>query len=172
MVHEFEIVLGEVNSEEAKFRLDNEYDENGNPIPNREWLTGIDREGSAAKMAVKGRMPTVVQGFERAGSKIPYTLIIFEWSTERLQLNKRFREVTIVVSFSAHGTRREAEPEAQRLRSRDVGKTHWDPEVCAVSPEKTSWYHRTTHKVAEKSQWEVSLKAAFGQYLTAGPKYH
>jgi hypothetical protein len=172
MVREFEVVLGEVNSEEAKFRLDNEYDENGNPIPHREWTTGIDREGNAAKMAVKGRMPTVVHGFERAGSKTPYTLVIFEWSTERLRLDRRFREVTIEVSFTAHGTRREAEPAAQALRAKGVGKTHWDPEVCAIVPEGTSWFHRTTHKVTEKSQWEVSLKAAFGQYFTAGPKYH
>lgn len=162
MVREFEIVLGEVNTEEAKFRLDNDYDENGNPVPHREWTTGIDREGSSAQMAIKGRMPTVVHGFQRVGSKIPYTLVIFEWSTERLRLDKRFREVTLEVSFNAHGTRRAAEPEAQNLRSKGVGKTHWDPEVCAIAPESTSWYHRTTHQVSEKSGFEISLKAAFG----------
>lgn len=172
MTREFDIVLGEVNSEEARFRLNNEYDENGDPIPHREWTTGIDREGSAAKMAVKGRMPLVVHGFESIGSKVPYTLVIFEWSTERLQLNKRFREVTIEVSFAAHGTRREAEPEAQRLRTRGVGKTHWDPEVVAIAPDGTSWYHRTTHQVTEKSQLELDLVVSFGQYVNAGPKYY
>lgn len=128
MVREFEIVLGEVNTEEVKFRLDNEYDENGNPVPHREWSTGIDREGSSAQMAIKGLMPTVVHGFEREGSKIPYTLVIFEWSTERLRLDKRFREVTIEVSFKAHGTRRAgskslSRPPLGRISPRDQSTT-------------------------------------------------
>jgi hypothetical protein len=172
MVREFSISLQEGNPEEAQFRLNNSYDENGDVIPHREWTTGIDRQGKAAQMAVKGRMPTVVHGFEQAGSKIPYTLLIFEWSTERLRLDKRFREMTIEVSFAAHGSRRDAEPEAQRLRGKGIGKIHWDPEVCAISPEHTAWYHRTNHTVNDKDGIDISLQANLGGFLTAGPRLY
>ncbi|KAM6483363.1 hypothetical protein HDV62DRAFT_358412 [Trichoderma sp. SZMC 28011] len=172
MGREFEIALNDANLEDANFRLQNEMDENGDPIPQREWVTGIDRQGNAARMAIKGRMAVVTHGYERLGSKIPYTLIIFEWDTERLRLDRRFREVTIEVSFTAHGTRRDAEPEAQRLRSKGVGKIHWDPEVCATAPEHTSWYHRTSHSVSEKDGVDINLQAGFNGCFTAGPRFH
>lgn len=172
MVREFDIVLGDANLEEANLRLDNEYDEDGNPIPHREGVTGIDIQGKAALMAVKGRMPIVVHGFDKVGSKFPHTLVIFEWDTERLRLDRRFREVMIEISFTAHGTRRDAEPEAQRLREKGIGTTHWDPEVVAIAPEHTDWYHRTSHAVSQTDGLELTLQATFGGYFTAGPKYY
>ncbi|KAI0399126.1 hypothetical protein F4802DRAFT_70047 [Xylaria palmicola] len=172
MAREFTISLDNTNLAEARLRLDNEYDENGNPIAHRDWVTGIDRQGKAAEMAVKGRMPTVVHGFEQPGSKVPYTLLIFEWSTERLRLDKRFREMTIEVSFTVHGSRRDAEPEAQRLHGRGIGRVHWDPEVCAIAPDRTDWYHRTSHPVADRVGADFVLQANVGGFFTAGPRVH
>ena len=174
MSEKFEIILEEANSEEARFHLANDRDANGNPIPNRKYVTGIDRKGSAAKMAVCGQMPIVVHGYECEGSKTPCTLIIFEWNAERARGDKRLREVTIEMSFTAHGKRGEAEARAKsrRARGKGVSETYWDPEVCDFAPRGTTWYNRTSHKVTEKSQWEVSLQANFGQNLSAGPKYH
>ncbi|KAH6627367.1 hypothetical protein F5144DRAFT_613276 [Chaetomium tenue] len=178
MVREFEIPLSDANLEDAQFRLDNERDENGQPIPHREWTTGIDRTGSAARMAVKGRMPLVAHGFDAPappGSKTPatpLTLVVFAWSTERLRLDRRFREVTLEVSFAAHGSRRDAEPEARRLREKGVGRQYWDPEVLAVAPEGTAWYHRTTHKVVEKDGVDFSVNFTFGGVVAVGPRVY
>jgi hypothetical protein len=171
MVREFEVALGDSNTEQAQFRLSNELDENGNPIPHREYTTGFDRQGSAARMAVNGRMPTVVHGFERKGSNIPYTLVIFEWFTARRRLDKRFREVRIEVSFEAHGERGTAEAEAQRQRKNGGSKTSWDPEVVAIAPANTAWYHRTKNPVVDTHTLGFNLTAGFQPFVSGGPTY-
>ena len=167
----FEIALHDANAEDFHLRIDNEVDENGNPVPHRVDTTGTDRQGKAALMTVKGRMPTVVHGFEKSGSTVPYTLVVFEWFTHRNTNDKQFREVTIEVAFEAHGKRGEAEPEAQRLRSRNVPKTHWDPEVVGLAPFATSWYQRSTHQITNTSSGAISTNVGFAPYLSIVPKF-
>lgn len=45
MVREFEIPLGDANIEGANFRLDNEQDENGYPVPTARRMRWLRRMG-------------------------------------------------------------------------------------------------------------------------------
>lgn len=169
MPREFEIVLESVNTSEAHFRLDNEIDENGNVKAHRVDTTGTDWK--AGLMTVKGRMPTVVHGFESGGGGAPHTLVVLEWFAAPPTLDRRFREVTIEVSFEAHGKRGKAEASAQELRARGGSKSYWDPEVVAFAPYATSHLYHSTHKISEKSGFEFDVKAAFAPWFSGGPKY-
>ncbi|KID81422.1 hypothetical protein MGU_11217 [Metarhizium guizhouense ARSEF 977] len=103
---------------------------------------GYDRTGSAAQMVINGRLTTVAHGIDTPQSNVPHTLVIFEWFQIRRQLEQRFRSVTIE-----------------------------DPEVCAIAPESTAWYLRTTEEVEQSRNTEVSLSAGYAPYFQSGPKY-
>jgi hypothetical protein len=169
MTREFTIPLIPVSPEDPNLRLSNDIDpDTGEPIPHRTEVTGSDRQGSASRMAIHGRMPTVVHGFQ---GTTPHTLIIFEWSVwneNPSHSSTRFREVTITVSFSAHGSRRDANPKARRLAAKGNGPTYFDPSVVTLTPQHTSWYSPTTHAVAVKHGVDFSLKGTVGP-VTIGP---
>ena len=152
--------------------MPNELNHQGEPIPHREWTTGIDRKA----MTVKGQMPTVIHGVEKPGSATGYTVAIFNWFMPPIRLGKRFRKVTLEVSFVAHGPRGNAEPEAAQRRRviRDSGaaNSYWDPEVRKVVPAGTSWYHETHHHADVERGVDVELKAGFAPYVTVGPTFH
>ncbi|KAK3937216.1 hypothetical protein QBC46DRAFT_416666 [Diplogelasinospora grovesii] len=137
----FEIVLNDVNSEDAQFRLNNERDENNQPVPNRRLVTGYDDHRS--KMRLLGEMPIVVHSTPRS-TKPGYTLIVFEWNTQRLTLDARFRHVVITVCFTA----------------KDPGRAN--PEVIKIAPSGESRYNLTRHRVSETSKRVVGGPVSVG----------
>lgn len=108
-------------------------------------------------MAVHGHLTTVVHGFEKEGSDVPYTLAVFEWNIVRRRKDRRFRELTIEVSFQAHGKRGATEAQAARRRKNGPKELFWDPEVVAMAPSGTEWYHHTSHTVEDTRVPEISV---------------
>jgi hypothetical protein len=172
MAQAFDIFLVDENEEDFQYHMPNELDSNGEPVPHREWTTGIDRRA----MSVKGQMPTVVYGTEKPGSASGYTLAIFNWFMPPVRLGKRFRKVTLEISFSAHGPRGTADPEAQHrrrvIKDRNAADSYWHPEVRRVIPSGTSWYHETNHHSDVERGLDLELKAGFEPYVSVGPTYH
>lgn len=171
MAREFKLFLVDTNNEEFDFHLPNELDNNGNPIPHREWVTGLDR----TPMSVKGQMPTVVHGFDKPGSQSGHTLAIFNWLMPPVRLGKRFRKVTLEIVFTALGQRGDAESEAEQRRrvisNKAVAGAHWDPEVIKTIPNGPSWYHKTQHQSDNEFNFQFDLKAGFEPYISTGPSF-
>jgi hypothetical protein len=156
------------SSQDLEYKLPNEVDIHGKPVPHRKTATGIDREGEAKLMSVIGVMPTVVYGSSKGD---PYTLVIFEWRADPERQGLRFKEVVIEVSFAAVGPRGDAEKEAVQLRNHGFNENYWDPEVVRMVPTGTSWYNPTPHKIAGKNVLEIGFSAGFAPYLSISPKY-
>ncbi|EEU47183.1 uncharacterized protein NECHADRAFT_77385 [Fusarium vanettenii 77-13-4] len=168
---EFGFVLSLENTEEAALRLQNDVDENGNVIPQRELTTGYDRPGNAALMAVNGSMPIVVHGTTSASSSDPHTLVVFDWHIACRIPGKRFREVHIEVEFTAHADRGDAEHRAAQHRAQGGRRSFWDPSVVNLSPMGTSWYHKTPHVVGSTHGFELGVTAGFSPFVSGGPNY-
>ncbi|KAM3064851.1 hypothetical protein ACMFMG_010441 [Clarireedia jacksonii] len=167
MSFEFEIPLVDVNDENAQTRIDNKRDEHGHVIPHRPDVTGSDRKGAA----VRGFMGPIVHGFGSTTDKTPYTLVIFEWFCSKPGHGLRFKEAIIEVSFEAKGTRRKAQSQFEMAQRNGGRLADWDPEVVAVAPRGTTYHHPTAHHVTEKRSFEISLKAKYEPFFSAGPKF-
>lgn len=155
-------------SQDLEYKLPNEVDKHGKPVPHRKTVMGTDREGKARLMSVIGIMPTVVYGSSNGD---PYTLVIFEWSATPERQGLRFKEVVIEVSFAAVGPRGDAEAEAVQLRNRGFNENYWDPEVVRMVPTGTSWYNPTPHKITGKNVLDIGFSAGFAPYFSISPKY-
>jgi hypothetical protein len=169
---DFSFPLSPENTEEATPRLENELDEFGNPKPGRQDLTGYDREGKAALIAVNGSMPIFLHGTstENTTTSPLYTLVIFDWHLVTRVPGKVFREAHIEVTFTAHADRGDAEPRAEQHRRSGGLPSFWDPVVVSWAPAGTTWYHKTPHKVSTSHGAELSLTAN-APFLSCGPKY-
>jgi hypothetical protein len=170
---DFSLSLSPENTEEATPRLENELDKFGNPKPHRKDVTGYDREGKAALIAVNGSMPIFLHGTsaENTPSSPLYTLVIFDWHLVCRVPGKVFREAHIEVTFTAHADRGTAEPRAKQHRLSGGLPSFWDPEVVSWAPAGTTWYHKTPHTVSTSHSVELGLTVEAGPFLSCGPKY-
>jgi len=180
---DFGLTLVPSNTEESTTRIENERDEFGNPKAHRSDVTGFDRKGATALIAVNGSMPIVLHGI---GTPPPpaypgappslantplYTLVIFDWHLVCRVPGKLFREAHIEVTFTAQADRGDAEPRAAQHRANGGLDSFWDPVVVEWAPAGTTWYHKTAHTVATSHAVEVSVQAEAAPFFSCGPKY-
>ncbi|KAK4156200.1 hypothetical protein C8A00DRAFT_30895 [Chaetomidium leptoderma] len=167
------------NTEESSSQIFNELARDGRPVPHRELITGFDRDGGAALMAVNGSMPYYIHGLDHPASKTPHTLVIFTFHiANRLRGNgsstnpKRVRSVHITVTFDAHGPRGDAAADRARSGGRTTNTTAWDPEVVGLAPHGTALYNRTPHTVSTTHAVELGLEVGLPGGVSVGPKYN
>jgi hypothetical protein len=128
---DFSVALSPENTEESTTRLENTFDESGNPKPHRHDITGYDRTGKPALIAVNGCMPVFLHSTSSAATDPLYTLAVFDWHLACRVPGKLFRDAHIEVTFTAHADRGDAEPLAEQHRRSGGLPSYWDPEVLS-----------------------------------------
>lgn len=122
-------------------------------------LTGYDRPNSTA---VRGRLFHVVHGTMGNGNSDPATLIVFEWLLVPGRLGRRFREVTIDVTFTAHGRR--------PGMGLDEDLSNYAPGVKTVAPDVPIKSFFSGRDVNKENSKKGALNIGYAPYVSFSPE--
>ncbi|PNP40279.1 hypothetical protein TGAMA5MH_07808 [Trichoderma gamsii] len=125
----------------------------------RVLITGYDRPKATA---VRGRLFHVVHGIMGNGNSNPATLIVFEWLLIPGRLRRRFRDVSIDVTFSPCGRR-----PGKKL---DADLSSYTPKVMSIAPSVPLKSYFSSRDVTRETQNKVAINLGYQPYASFSPE--